>query len=410
MPRPRAHFGLALGATGVTAVRLTELTRNVAPFLEHPWSPEDDDRRDQLAAFLRALAIKAAGPSELHIALLPPLADVRLVSLPPIAPEMMRSALARDLRRYLPVDGVEMAVQVYAQSARLDGGSPPHLLLTAPESVIEDILSAAASAQWRVRSLGAAQLAWIRAARVDPDTPTTTTIRVRTSSREDSIELENDVVCSIRRMPVTANAHSTEGEECLAANEPAAMTLAAIHAETPDHTSLWPRRVHTERRVGTWRAARRTALVAGGLLMVAGAIEAFATRQRLAETLDARARVRAEVDAARVRLDSLALLHATLETLRDFSGGDWNPIALLTDIERALPDNAWLTSLQSSGDTVIIAGEADRAAPVLAALASSPALRNVRMDAPIQQHIENGDVSAERFVIVAEPRRPETRQ
>ena len=161
--------------------------------------------------------------------------------------------------------------------------------------------------------------------------------------------------------------------------------------------------------IATQRAALRWAAFSVGLLLMAAIISVTGDTRRLARVHADRAALRPPLESALIQRDSLTRITTRLTALRAF-GDTPSLTAAIVAIGDALPADASVIQLRASGDTIYLNGEADHAAAALTALAQSPALRGVRLDAPIQQAMENGEVVGERFSIVARLASPSARR
>jgi Tfp pilus assembly protein PilN len=72
----------------------------------------------------------------------------------------------------------------------------------------------------------------------------------------------------------------------------------------------------------------------------------------------------------------IALAKARIELLDHFRARTKDDIDIVNELTRLLPPPIWITTLEIHGDNVVIAGEADSAAPLLKVLDSSPLFRN----------------------------------
>jgi hypothetical protein len=64
-----------------------------------------------------------------------------------------------------------------------------------------------------------------------------------------------------------------------------------------------------------------------------------------------------------------------------------------------LPEDAHLTRLNATGDTIVIEGEAARAGDALEAISRAPSLRNVQLEGPVQRDLADGATTNEHFTI-----------
>jgi general secretion pathway protein L len=102
------------------------------------------------------------------------------------------------------------------------------------------------------------------------------------------------------------------------------------------------------------------------------------------------AAVEARAAAAREGAEQVLALEAEAASLRtrlalaaDIRGGRPAAVAVLEEVARLLPDEAWLTEFRLTGDQVVVAGFAARADSLLGLLDASPMLREVRFAAPV---------------------------
>jgi len=72
----------------------------------------------------------------------------------------------------------------------------------------------------------------------------------------------------------------------------------------------------------------------------------------------------------------IALAKARIELLDHFRARTKDDVEIINELTRLLPPPVWIASLEIHADNVVIAGEADQAAPLLKVLDSSPLFRN----------------------------------
>ena len=176
----------------------------------------------------------------------------------------------------------------------------------------------------------------------------------------------------------------------------------------PAERSLWPAAVREARARADWRRAGRLSALAAVLAALAAVIAWSAAGRDLARVADERRALAPRVSSAMAARDSLTALGRQLASLRGFGDGTPRWSSVIVALGDALPVDASLVSLRTSGDTLILTGDAGHAAAVFSALGRSSLLNGVRAEAPIQQQVENGEVVAERFTIAAKlaPPRP----
>lgn len=358
--------------------------------------------RDALRDALRSLRTAASGAPALRIALLPPLAEVRIEELPTIGGDRLRAAVARDASKYFAVGAEPQVVQVQPAVERVQSAFGAHLVCAASERVVSNVLRAAAESGWTVESLSAAQLAWAEAASSGASANgTRRKALVSTDDRIDLFELAGPRIVQLRRLRVGSSGSAIDGVRSLATGPEDAAALAARYAPANDSDSLWPDAVRAERERAQWRAATRLGILAVILLAIAAVVEWMGAGAALRKIAADRAAVAPRVAAALAARDSIQSLDTRRAALERFGSGAPHWSSTLVELSRALPKDASLISFRANGDSVFFVGDAEHAATVFSALGASKAFRGVRADAPIQQQMDNGVVIAERFTIAA---------
>ena len=358
--------------------------------------------RDQLTAALRALRQVAQGGRELHITLLPPLAEVRITDLPSVPPSRLRATVARDAAKYFPVARESRVVQVQA-AGREDGSFAPHTVSAAPATVVDDVLAAAAAAGWNVASIAAAQFAWARgAATLSRSNGGRVVALFQLDESSELFDITAGTITGVRRFRAVDTIPAAFTATTYSTNDADAADFAARFSDLTDDHSLWPDRVYAARERAKWRSAGWYLTAALGLLLATAIVEWVAAGQQLSSAKAERAAIRSQVSTVIAARDSLNRITSSLAGLRQFSAEAPRWSGTITALTKALPLDAALNSLRASGDTVTMVGDAEHAATVFSALAQSPAFSGVRAQAPIQQQTENGEVVSERFLIAVQ--------
>jgi Tfp pilus assembly protein PilN len=88
---------------------------------------------------------------------------------------------------------------------------------------------------------------------------------------------------------------------------------------------------------------------------------------------------------------TLATDRSRVAALDGFRQRTQSDLDLLNELVRLLPEQVWTSSIEISSDSVVIAGEADQAAPLLKLLNSSPLFENSELVMPIT-HNEKADL------------------
>lgn len=133
------------------------------------------------------------------------------------------------------------------------------------------------------------------------------------------------------------------------------------------------------------------------LLLLALGLSVWRTEARIGEVQDRIAEVRPKAETvAAIRREALAtkeISAALAETARK-----WSPLSVWAEVTRLLPDGAWLSALDVSGNSVRLEGYAKVSSEVLSALAVSEVLEAPVFEGALQRQ---PDLAADRFVLRA---------
>ena len=122
-----------------------------------------------------------------------------------------------------------------------------------------------------------------------------------------------------------------------------------------------------------------TAILAGLLLLVAGAVFGYSRieERRYVATLEAEsARLQPQVKRIAALDKSLELARARVRLLDEFRGRSKYDLDTLNELTRLLAPPIWTNSTDVTRDAVVLAGEAEQAAPLLKLIDSSPYFRD----------------------------------
>ncbi len=163
--------------------------------------------------------------------------------------------------------------------------------------------------------------------------------------------------------------------------------LKARLVARPDPGSAWPTlSLEPLSPAGRrWRPLAEAALAGlAGLLVLHGALGDLRRAEAAAAAVEERA-MAARADAERVlALEAeAAALRARLALAAEIRGGRPAAVAVLDEVARLLPDEAWLTEFRLVGDQLVVSGFAARADGLLGLLDASPMLQEVRFAAPV---------------------------
>lgn len=436
--RRRLHTGISISPVELCAA---DLRIGSAPWrrpLDPP--PLDGAAWPSLTAGLQELARAAgssAGAGSLAIALLPPLTEVRGLDLPPARAEDLQLLLARNASRYFVNARGPQVVGVRTVVRGGRGERPIVLAAAASARLIASIRASATDAGWRADAVVPAETAWAAAAiGTWPQFQRERAyVVVAHDDRTDVLQLEQGQLAGVRRFraadadaPMIAEAVGVNARVGVlgAAHRRAALTASLSAAGAQVSTNAGERGdaglvaaefadgdagpvLKTEdtvvRERETIRRARWVVGSAAAALFVAAAIVRL---WGVHHQLDL---VRRERDALRPKIASTLVGRTTIEAAfhdlaalaaADRDAPQWSAvIAALTD---ALPDDAHLTAVRARGDSVVVDGLADHAAPVFDALSRVPLLDGAKAAAPVRRELQEDGASLEHFVIAARVR------
>jgi len=396
----RGAVGIALAPDRIATV---SWSRPLAPRV--PGAAEWDDLRLALVELKEKLGLRRP---RAFVALLPPLAQARVVELPRLGASEYARVLSRDAARYFVTGRVP---QVAAGEPLESRGSPVRVLAaTAPRDLSDAVVSALEASGWRVESIVPAEAAWLAAAGAGAGRGRRDRVGIVVAAGDaiEVLHVEAGRLASLRRLPVSAcsaddvTAALTDlGVTVQRLSDPT--TSAAVGAWDAIGPQLLPERSLVERRYRAIRLAVRRSAVALALLVAAAGLDWWGARRELAAVAARRAGIGAEVAAALARqdtLDDLLALHAGLERA-DREAIRWSEV--LADFSDYLPRDAYLAAFRGRGDSVGLEGVAQRAAGVFTALQRAPRVAGVRADAPIRQEASPrpGAPPVERFTVTA---------
>jgi hypothetical protein len=426
------RLGVALGRTRISAVRLS---RRGDPAGHDVWSRDITDLASDFAALRNDLEI---GSGRLHIALLPPLVQVRRIELPRLGEDSVRQVLARDAARYFPGAGGPQVIGVtcLGQGRR----SPlPYLVAAADAPMVDSIFEATEHAGFTIDSLLPAHSAWEAGARllwpelrrdeaslviVGEDRVdaiglykgrlslvrrfplSTDPSLVATSLAEPGTELRCGVIGPAeRRVPIVTELES-RGVRVLSASgsQPLIQSperFAALMAGRARGPVLLPDRARLERERRARRLSARLLSGAAALLVFAAGVELWGAHRELASVESRRAALRANVANAMVVRDEMSQLDERLGALAAAETGRSRWAATLVSVAEYLPKDAHLVGFRGSADSVVMEGEAQRAGLVFESLQKAPGVLGVRADAPIRQEARDSGPAIERFTLAA---------
>jgi len=341
---------------------------------------ETTEVMDLSRAFVELREATQLKRATVSIALVPPLVQVRHLSLPPLSPDERRRVIARDVGRYF-VDVREPQVV----------GSDAFFAAAAPAALIDAIEAGVAAVGWTLASVVPAHAAW--AALGDGVSV------VRLPDATEVLRIERGNVVERRRLPAGDPASADT-----VVDDP--WTAAAEQVHRVSGPDLRSERGHAlRRRRGRQVAAALAGLAVVGLILAAG-IDYWSMGRELRAVRERRAAVAPQVAAAMRARDSLGVLTGRLTRLASLEATAPHWSAFLTDLADFLPREAHVVALRGRGDSVSVEGIAGRAGEVFQALQQMPHVAAVRAEAPIRQDVAPDGTVRELFALSVRLRTP----
>ncbi len=441
--RSRLRIGLAISRDRITAIARGG-PHDMA--FDAPFATNGGET-SALPSTLVALARRIAGEfgeasfeARVHVALLAPHCDARLVALPPLRASEAMAVLRRDAARHFVGGTGARVVTVQLQPHQEAGTTAPMLAAAAPLALLEMIRDAVQNAGWQLERIVPAQGAWIAGLPADVVKRARGERCLIVATDSDAVHVL-DVGAGVRDMrrvpsawvdefaaavgkgPGVAIVHASGVERdrlvrVLAASGwridggDQAMDSGAAAAAECAHLSameLTPPTLAADRRRRQRQFAVRAAAAGVALLAGVAVAELWGARRELDAIRARRAAIHDEVTPLMAARDSVARLQewtGRITTL-DEQSPRWS--RALFDIAMLLPEDAHLTLFQTSGDTLRAEIEGLRAGEALQSLRPAASLTSIRMEGVVERDLEEGTTSTERFRFMARLTAPQTR-
>ncbi len=453
--------GLALGPTSLCAVLRRDAAATPSVWRRALAPPPADGNGDWPAlteAFAALLQECGSTQATASLALLPPLAEVRAVLLPPLGDADTRALLTRNASKYFVGARGPQVVACATRSARAKD-SEPRLVAAASSRLVQMVHECAQAAGITLRTLVPAEAAWAAAAdrlssrrsaaaagsaaagnAATGGAASGTAVLVLDAQHAHLLHTNGAVLTGLRRFrPVAQDAprvsEAARGAALAVAGSDSAFlvgltsaaaaprplvgagtataalaasadALAAEGASIADSLQLETDSTRTARSAGAQRLAVRLAAAAAACLALAGALQLWDVQRELAA-------VRAEREALRPQLGTTLVGRTTVETafrqlaalsVQQREAPAWSTV--LSDLSRQLPPESYLTGFRGRADTVGIDGLALSAARVFDAVERVPRLQEVRASSPVRRETTAEGEALERFQLSALLRDP----
>jgi Tfp pilus assembly protein PilN len=431
--RKHRYVGLAIGRDRIVAVELVHRALGARPGRVHVRpldSPPDNgtwpDLTEAVVELMQALGAQRATAG---IALLRPLAQSKVIAVPPLRRRDLRSLVLRNARRYFITAAEPVIADVQRWGMSRAGKPTPAVAACADARMVDVIHRSVAQAGLHVDFITAAPLAlaelirrrvpqvrrgpavvavaspgWCegvamtlgRPSAFEPWPDRTGTgvsplvaqmSRAAAAGTEDAAPPVVLVASSEERDDVEAHLRRELGEEViqlpdgLSDLDPDAVAAFGAAVMREDAPALLPGSLRREHRQRETKRLAGLAAAAVVLLCVAAGIRLWDLRREL-EAVTVSRQVLAPRVAEVVELRrALGMVNAVVDGLAqvEASAVHWTPV--VAALAEALPDSAYLISMSADGVELQLAGVAKAASVIVPALEASPLLREVSLTA-----------------------------
>ncbi|HEV8445254.1 MAG TPA: PilN domain-containing protein [Gemmatimonadaceae bacterium] len=452
MSQPRAESGARRAQRVTIAISANELTA-VHPELrsaDGAWRtqlepPSENNGWSSLAGALAELARALGGAGavgaqngSLVVSLMPPLAEVRRLELPPLRADELQRTLTRDASRYFVQARGPQVVGVSLPARRARRARVPVVATSAPARLIAAIRGAAQQTGWTVDAIAPAETAWTAAAfalwpvlaRQGGHA------LVAQDDRTNLLQFDDGRLSGVRRFRAGASdgamiVDSIGGPSAragvLGATGPARELSAALASfglsaaragdtgsasDRPDvlaarfaGSSVGPA-LRGEDSVALERAGARKAaciVAAAALVLFAAAagIQLWGVRHQLAEVRAEREALRPQLAATMVGRTTVDATYKHLLALNQIESTAPRWSSVISTLSQSVPEEAYLTAIRARQDSVIVDGLAGHAARVFDAIERTRGFMDVKSAAPVRRELQEDGPALEHFTIAA---------
>lgn len=432
-----ARVGIALGDELAVAV-LQGRTGASAGAVSGSFRPENPEVAADLSRAFRELkevlerkTARSLDGVEVHVTLLPPLADARVLPFPPMRREEAETVLSRDVARYFlgatraHVVTATPSYEVDAPAPDGTGGSSRVFAAAAPLGFLEVLRETLAGMGWTFGSLSASHGIWVDVADGLGDPGTRGVVAV-VGERAHVLALKDGRPTGVRRVDVrdldgVAKAlGSGPGSVLVLSDAPRFDTLrdalsrhgwnavrdaegwgsaeetTAAHA-APGRLEFVPPSLREERRNARRRAGMGMGIAAVVLLLASAGIHLWGAHRELRALQERREAIREDVAPALLARDSLRALTARVRALEDLQASAPLWTRSLVEISALLPDDTYLTAFYARGDTVELEAAGTRGAEAIQTLRESGLFEDLRLQGIVERELNDGETVEERF-------------
>ena len=405
-------IGLAVGQTQLVAARRAAGSAPATAWCSTLSGPVTDSPEwsKEIASALTEMRETLKTPTaRLAVTLLPPLVQVRVLSFPRLRLPEIRRVVARDVAKFFP--GVR-ETQVVAVAPVTGGRRGPVAVLAAaaPAWILERLSEAVQSADCTVASFEPAHSGWALWAQSQG----CELLAVIEAGSAELIRAERGRLVNVRRIPARPARIESTLEEMGGApksvfSEAQLAEAAAIAAGSAGRSlelELVPDQEAAARGAQIRRASGRLWLAAAAGMVLALGLHRTVLLRELHVFESARAAQRVAVEAALAAREASMGVETRLDALAVSGAESHSWTAVLNQVASGLPEDAYLTALRGTEDSIVIDGVARRAAGVFEGLQTATRLTAVRPAGPIRQEIRDSGPPIERFTASATLRSP----
>jgi Tfp pilus assembly protein PilN len=448
----KIQTGIAISATELCAVdiRLRGTSDRVwrAP-LDAP--PTEGATWPSLASALAGLARELGVTSgRLTVSLMPPLAEVRQLDLPPMRDEDLTRLLSRNPARYFVGARGAQIVGASVGGRRARGETSPVIAAAASARMLAMIHVAAGQSGWSVDAIAPAETAWAGAAIAlwPAIAKQSLSALIAHEDRTDLLQIERSRLVGVRRFragaadaAMIADAIDASARVGVAgAVQPRRELTAALGAlglttTTPigEWSGVAERGellaahfagsevgpvLRSEDTVVAQRAQARNATMitfgaTAALVVAAAVIELWGVHHQLDLVRQQRAQLRPALSSTLIGRTTVEATYRHLAVLNGIERSTPQWAAVITTLSKSIPDDAHLTAIRSRNDSLIVDGLAEHAARVFDALEKTPGLMDVKAAAAVRRELQDDGTALDHFTIAARvvttpPSRPTT--
>jgi hypothetical protein len=440
------RIGVALGIDEAVVVAAGLERALTVPASLPPLSEDPTNALVQVFARIQAMLVEqkeiaedaASSRVRVRVALLPPLSDVRLVSLPPLKADELAAVLRRDASRHFLGSGRPLIVAGERVGERGSDHLAPVLAGAAPRVLVESLQRAVEAVGWELERIVPAHAAWLRALDKAAPAPAESAggdapasgVRAVIAVLGNTVHVVHatgGVPDQIRRVPLAPGAvveavGKDPGRALLLADEPdrgplsdALSDAGWVTLKSPDRSARVAAALHggdsapelipTPLAMARQEQSRRTTVRMVGaaivVLALAASVNLLGQVREYKAVRRERAELREVVAPAMAARDSLNAINERLDELRTLGDEAARWTFSLVEMSVLLPDETHLVSLRAAGDTAVVEAEGGRAGDALSALRTATTLEDVRVEGSIQREIEDGTAAGERFTLSA---------